>query len=312
MGAIVRGKRLVRLGVSLSLLLGLVWLLDPRELFFRFGAMQLGWVVAGVAVSVLQVVASAWRWRFTATRLGVDLRLSAACREYYRATFLNQVLPGGVMGDVSRAWRHGRSQAEAGSMGVAIRAVILERVSGQVVMMIVAVVSVASLSTRLEVNPWLRLLVSVVVVGVAVAGIMVWSWRRRFRADSLSRRFWRDARVALLSDRALFIQLASSVLIVASYLVTYLFAARAVGVDTPLLTLLPLIAPVLVTMLFPATIAGWGIREGTAAVLWSAVGLTAVDGVVVSVGYGLLVLLSSFPGSVILAMQMVRTTPTVA
>ena len=70
--------------------------------------------------------------------------------------------------------------------------------------------------------------------------------------------------------------------------------------------LLPLVAPVLVTMLFPVTIAGWGIREGAAAMLWGAVGFTVVDGVAISVGYGFLALFSSLPGGVILAIQMWR------
>jgi hypothetical protein len=37
-------------------------------------------------------------------------------------------------------------------------------------------------------------------------------------------------------------------------------------------------------------------------VLWGAVGLTVADGVVVSVAYGLLVLVSSLPGAVFLIM----------
>ena len=63
---------------------------------------------------------------------------------------------------------------------------------------------------------------------------------------------------------------------------------------------LPLVAPVLMTMLIPVTVAGWGLREGTAAVLWGVVGLTAADGVLVSVAYGLLVLFGSLPGAVFL------------
>ncbi len=46
--------------------------------------------------------------------------------------------------------------------------------------------------------------------------------------------------------------------------------------------------------------AGWGVREGAAAVLWGAVGLSAVDGVAISVAYGLLVLFSTLPGGLIL------------
>ena len=85
-----------------------------------------------------------------------------------------------------------------------------------------------------------------------------------------------------------------------TFLATYVVAARAVGVSTPLWTLLPLVAPVLLSMLVPVTVAGWGVREGTAAAFWGAVGLTPVDGVAISAAYGILVLLSSLPGALVL------------
>jgi hypothetical protein len=42
------------------------------------------------------------------------------------------------------------------------------------------------------------------------------------------------------------------------------------------------------------------VHEATAAALWGAVGLTAVDGVAISAAYGILVLLSSLPGALVL------------
>ncbi len=53
-------------------------------------------------------------------------------------------------------------------------------------------------------------------------------------------------------------------------------------------------------MLVPAPVAGWGVREATAAALWGAVGLTVVDGVAISAAYGILVLVSSLPGALVL------------
>ena len=81
--------------------------------------------------------------------------------------------------------------------------------------------------------------------------------------------------------------------------------------DTPLPVLLPLVAPVLMSMLIPVTVAGWGLREGAAAVLWGAVGLTAADGVLVSVAYGLLVLIGSLPGALFLMRPGTTTRPAV-
>ena len=83
---------------------------------------------------------SAWRWRLTAQRLGAPIRFGEALREYYVATFLNQVLPGGVMGDAARAWRHARlSRTEAmdgAPVGLAAwHAVLIERASGQLALL---------------------------------------------------------------------------------------------------------------------------------------------------------------------------------
>ncbi len=133
---------MLRLVVSLGALIGLGWYLDAAGLASRLLTLQPEWVAVGLVISVVQVAASAWRWRFTAGRLGIDLPFRDALREYYLATFLNQVLPGGIAVDASRAWRHARRrQRIAASPGPAVRAVILERASGQALMTVVAIVS---------------------------------------------------------------------------------------------------------------------------------------------------------------------------
>jgi hypothetical protein len=88
--------------------------------------------------------------------------------------------------------------------------------------------------------------------------------------------------------------------VVASYIAVFLIAGRALGMETSLLEVLPLVAPVLMTMLVPVTIAGWGIREAAASALWGVVGLTPEDGAAISVTYGLLVLVGSAPGLLVL------------
>ena len=77
---------------------------------------------------------SAWRWCLVARGLRIRLPLGAAVADYYRALFLNAALPGGVLGDVHRAVRHGQS---TGDIGRGVRAVVLERTAGQVVLVAV-------------------------------------------------------------------------------------------------------------------------------------------------------------------------------
>ena len=63
--------------------------------------------------------------------------------------------------------------------------------------------------------------------------------------------------------------------------------------------MLPLAMVVLLASAVPANIAGWGPREGAAAWAFGAVGLSA-EGVIVAVVYGVLALVATLPGAVIL------------
>ena len=290
----------LRAAFSIGLLAGLAWWLDLGPVVSRLAQMRLGWVLLAVAISVVQVAVLAWRWRFTAGCLGVDLSYTAAWREYYLSIFLNQVMPGGVVGDVSRAWRQARVQTrQREPAGPAVRAVIFERLSAQAVMTAVALVSLLALPVIVNRGSRLVLFGAGAVAVLIVIAMVVWM-RRQSSAQSLVGQVLADLDAAHLSGPVFAAQLVRAAIVVGTYLATYLTAARAVGMDTPLPVLLPLVAPVLMSMLIPVTVAGWGLREGAAAVLWGAVGLTAADGVLVSVAYGLLVVIGSLPGALFL------------
>ena len=296
----------LRAAFSLGLLAGLAVWLDAGAAVSRLTSMQPSWVLAALAVSGVQVAVLAWRWSFTARRLGVDLPWPVAWREYYLSIFLNQVLPGGVLGDVARAWRQVRSQIRVQAPGgPAVRAVVFERLSAQVVMTTAAGVSLLFLPVTVAPGSRPAMVGAGLLAGGLVVALIVWM-RRQSSEWSLFGPILAEVGAAHLTPGAFAAQLASALVVVATYLATYLLAARAVGVETPLPVLLPLVAPVLMSMLIPVTVAGWGLREGAAAVLWGAVGLTAADGVVVSIAYGLLVLAGSAPGAVFLAFGLRR------
>lgn len=291
----------IRAAISVGVLGGVALAVDAGEVLNRLHRMQAPWVALAAGVSVLQVAVSAWRWRFTADRLGIDLSFRTALREYYLATFLNQVVPGGVAGDVSRAWRHAEDPAVDGDReGAAVRAVLLERASGQAVMIAVAGASLAAAPSTILPSPSVLFVLAGLVAGAAGLALLF------LRHPGLTvpepfRRLAVDARAAVLARDALPAQLLGSCVVVGTYLVVYVVAARAVGAGTPVPELLPLVAPVLVAMLIPVSVAGWGVREGAAAAIWAAAGLPAAEGVAVSVSYGVLVLLSSAPGALVLA-----------
>ena len=299
---------LFRLAASLGLMAALLFWLEPQTLAAAFAAPEPIWLVAALVLSFPQVTLSAWRWRLTANRLGAPLRFGEALREYYVATFLNQILPGGVMGDAARAWRHARlSRTEAmegAPVGLAAwHAVLIERASGQLALLLVVLATLLvsselqTASVRLfappagDSNPSVLLALALLL---ALVGMALWRGRGHVA------RFRRAVQEALLARDVFLRQLIASLLIVASYVGVYLCCMRMIGIDTPLATAAPLVPWVLLAMAIPLSIAGWGVREGAAALVWQAAGLDPAQGVAISISYGVVILLSSLPGALML------------
>jgi hypothetical protein len=94
----------------------------------------------------------------------------------------------------------------------------------------------------------------------------------------------------------------ASVLILCGHVVTFLIAARTVGVAAPLSRMLPLALLAIAAMVVPS-VGGWGPREGATAWAFGAAGLGAVRGVETGVVYGVMVLVASLPGAAVLLLS---------
>jgi glycosyltransferase 2 family protein len=275
-----------------------VWRVGSGSVVDGLRSLDAGVLLLGAALALVTTVACAWRWRLVARELGVAITLPGAVAACYRAQLLNTVLPGGVLGDVHRGVAHGRSTGETGR---ALRAVAWERFAGQAVQAVVAALVLVLLPSPVRpVLPWLLAVLVVVGVGgwlllARAPGRDAW-WSRAVRV------LRDDLRLALLVRRAWPGVVVASVVALAGYVATYVVAARAVGVDASVTTLLPLVVVVLVAAGLPLNLAGWGPREGMAAWAFAAAGTGAGTGVATAVAYGAIVLVASLPGVVVLAL----------
>lgn len=260
-------------------------------------------VAAALAIGALTTVCGAWRWSLVAGGLGVRLPLGTAVAHCYRAVFLNATLPGGVLGDVHRAVRHGR---DAGDVGRSVRAVVWERGAGQVVQVLLALVLLAAFPS--PVRPYLPVAALVLVavgLGAALLARAVPD-AGRSRWARAARAVVADVRAGLLARRTWLGVLLASAVMVAGHLATFLLAARTAGATAPLSRLLPLTLLALLAMGLPLNVAGFGPREGVAAWAFGAAGLTAAQGVATATVYGALVLVASLPGAVVLLGRRIR------
>jgi uncharacterized membrane protein YbhN (UPF0104 family) len=293
---------LLRWSVSLAVLGSLALWLDFAVLLDELAGLSAGWLVAALAITALQTLVSAWRWRFTSARLGLPLAWPRAVGDYYLAQFVNQVLPGGVAGDALRAHRHARMSRAAGP---AWRAVVIERASGQVV------VALATLSVLALVPAWREMLVKAwdrggeawvwpLLLVLLVAGCAVAAARRWPRHWFVLRG---EIHAALLSSSAWPRQLITSSAIVFSYALVFALVGRGIGVDVSFGLLMAVALPILLAMLVPFSVAGWGFRELAASTVWIALGLPAEQGMAVAMAYGIVVLVASLPGAIVLALR---------
>ncbi len=253
-------------GVTLAVL---TWHLGTGPFLDGLQAVD-GWALAAASgLAVLTTVCCAWRWRIVARGFGADLPLGPAVAAYYRSLFLNVTLPGGVVGDVHRGITHG------------LRGVVVERAAGQVVQVVITVAVLLLLPSPVHaVMPLVALALVAVAVCVALAA-------RAYLRDWLpSWRAWPSIALA-------------SALVLAGHTATFLIAARSAGVTAPASELLPLALLVLQGAALP-NVGGWGPREGVTAWAFAAAGLGASLGLATAVAYGVMVLVATLPGAVVL------------
>lgn len=278
----------------------LLWRLGTGVFLDGLRRIDVPTLLIGLAIGVVTTVFSAWRWALVARGLRIKLPLGPAVADYYRALFLNAALPGGILGDVHRAVRHGQS---AGDMGRAVRAVVLERVAGQIALAVVGVTVLLGLDSPVMAD---ARSVAPLVLLAAVGALAVVAAVRMNRPPAATRR-GRALRTTLDEVRAGLFSRAnwpgvafSSLVILAGHLAMFVVAARAAGSAATVAQLLPIAILALVAMGLPLNVGGWGPREGVTAWAFGAAGLGATSGLSVSVIYGVLSFAAAAPGLLVL------------
>lgn len=287
--------RVLKLACGVAIVVAVVARVGAGPVLDGLRALDAGTLLAALGLGAVSTACNAWRWCLIAHRLGQPLDGGAAVAAYYRSTFLNSVLPAGVLGDVERAVGHGR---RCGDLGGGVRSVVLDRLGGQVVLVAVGVGVLAFRPSVLSFSAATVWTGAAVVAVVLVAG---WVLRARLRALA------DDLRAVLHPGTGPGVVLASLGAL-AGYLATFVLAARAVGVTAPLAELLPLLVLALLAMSLPLNVGGWGPREAALAAGFAAVGLSAADGLATAVAYGTLALVACLPGGLVMLGGTRRTT----
>ncbi|HEY8535943.1 MAG TPA: lysylphosphatidylglycerol synthase transmembrane domain-containing protein [Vicinamibacterales bacterium] len=308
---------LLKVVVSLTLLAWLFAQLDLASLTAQVARASLPWLIAALAIYLLMILASAWRWQLLLEAQQVALPQRLLVGSFLVATFFNNFLPSNIGGDVVRIRD---TTPGAGSVTRATAVVIVDRALGLIALLLLGAIaaSAAGLMHPRAASPvppallWAGFLASAAafVLLVSKPGLVrrllapvsrlrprlaEWTTRLTGIVEGFSEQ---PGRVAACFVGAILVQ----AILVAFY------AAVALSLRIPISIVdLAVVVPVsFVVQLLPVSVNGFGVREATFTYYFTALGLPVEGAVALSLVAAGLIMLFSLSGGLLF---MVRGTP---
>ncbi|WOI11820.1 lysylphosphatidylglycerol synthase transmembrane domain-containing protein [Thalassospira lucentensis] len=302
-----RGMHYLVLGVKLSLSVGLVVYLatyfDFEEIVKGVAEFPLWSVVAAFAVLFGQVSVNALRCSRILVFFDYAKRWLTVFRITWVGFFYAQTMISFVGGDSMRIWQFTRRQLP---FKVAAEVVLMDRISGMVVQLTFMILSLPVMLFWVEDISKKVVLLLLCLAGIV--GLVCLAFFRRIPAVVASKyRLIRavgkmsDNVFYLLNNKRLSVQVLflSSVIVLMNVTVIYTFS-QAIGIGISYWEILVLTPSVFFLSMMPISIAGWGVRESAMAAAFTVVGVPVSQTILVSVAYGMTLLLVSLPGSLLL------------
>lgn len=284
-----------------ALLLGYLFSkVDLQEVQDTLGRASYGYLFSAAAVLLLQAVAGAVRWSMVIKIISSRVRLRVALQIMFIGLFFNQTLPSSIGGDAMRIWRirhHGFP------LRTAINSVLLDRLIALLALALFMLISYPVLHQLVD-NPLLRLAV-VIAALVLIAGFAMLYYFRKIPRRFYGWRITKEIRhisteahqVTRTPRRAIELVMLAIVMHTMTGMAVY-EVARGLGLSIGLLECVVLTPPILLITVLPISMAGWGVREAGMVTALAFAGIAAHDALIISILFGLLLILISIPGGV--------------
>jgi len=257
---------LLKVGMSLGLLVLLLWKIGWRETWEVLSHSDFRYLLAAWVLYLFSMVLRAYRWQVLLLIQKLSVPLSKLVSLYFIGTFFNSVLPTAFGGDVVRMYELSKYSSQ-GTQSVST--VLVDRLSGFLVLFLMACLALP-FSYQL-IPPAVSVMIITITV-VALLGVWmalneaVWKWLEGLPlvGSLLQRRKAQEFQVSIQAYRtravymALLASFAFNVLLMAmNYLV-----ALALGIRISPFYFLVFIPIISFLLTLPVSFSGLGVREG--------------------------------------------------
>lgn len=310
-------SRVLRIAVAVGLTAAILWRADPGRVVAAARGADIRWILAAVALVVIDRALMAYRWVALLVTLTPASRppLSEVLRIFFVSTFVGSFLPG-VGGDVYRAYSLTKLRVSAAESAASV---LMDRVLG-----VLAIVCVGAVALPILGPEWRGLSVGIALVAGAMAcaavAVAVFSERAVRGAQALTMRFGRPRLQQLTADLlaairryaghrgALIAVLFFSIAVQAIRVLQAWCLGRAIDISAPLGVYFLFIPVILLIMLLPVTINGLGTAQVGFDMLFTRIGVSAAQSFALSVLFIALGFVGNLPGGLLYALGPPRET----
>jgi uncharacterized protein (TIRG00374 family) len=292
-------KLAIRITVSVGLLVFLITKIPADSVEPRNDhAGTLAFLAAGLLMTFVGFVLSAWRWQRVLAVFDARVPMRTLLSHYLAGQFVGNVLPSTIGGDVLRVSRAGKS---TGTTDVAFASVVIERMSGFVVLPVLTFLGFALMPSLIHVpHAWIALLIEVLSI-VSFGLILLLAGHPRLAGRFASRANWMRFIGAVhvgvdqmrKHPRHIFRVLVAAFCYQLSVVAAVWCAIHALGVSVPNAAVLAFVPAVASGQVLPVSLSGLGIREGLLVLLLHPLGVPT--GRAIGVGllwYGMMLIVS--------------------
>ncbi len=289
----------LRIIVSAALLAVLVSKIHPENLLPEKRHLStLAFLVAGLLITGLGIVLSAWRWQRVLRVFDVRVPLRTLTAHYFAGQFVGNVLPSTIGGDVLRV---SRGTTTTGSGSVSFASVVLERLTGFIALPLLVFLGFLIRPSLLDNNhAWMALAIACGTLLLLVLILVVVGHPKlagRFAERENWMRFIGAVHVGIdrlrHQPRDAFDVLVAAVIYQLSTVAAVYCAVHALGISVPNAAVVAFVAAVAMAQTIPISVGGLGVREGLLVLLLHPFGVSTSSAVALGLfWYGMLLVVS--------------------
>ena len=275
--------------------LGLIYILFinyGKDIINTIKLVNIDYIILIIFISLIQYILSAYRWKYISKYTNLNISFINSIKFYYISTFMNNILPGCIMGDIFRIYHHVDNKKEIFRIGRSFQSVVYERLSGQLMLLSFFILS---LGLYFIIHQKYIAFSYLFLPLIAAFYFLKYIFNNKLRKYIRSKHYGNNF-LTVFTGEVFWRHTVLSFFVMMSYIFIYIISAVSLGVSIDYFSFLVFTPIILFSMTLPVSIGGWGVREFAALLISFLLGLSASVSISVAIMYGILNLICSLPG----------------